>query len=91
MKILTMKVLKLDKDTLEIIDKYNTYREAGESVGCSPSAIRQATVWVHRGANVKNYKWFALDEKTNLNHHDIRVNDDGSKLSIEDVKRILGK
>lgn len=82
-----MKVLKLNCDTLEIIDTYTSMSEAGRSVGCAPTAIREACVWTHKGRRAKGFRWFAMDERTGLNYYDLAKNDEGKRLSLEEVKR----
>lgn len=82
-----MKILKLDCDTLKIIDTYKTMSEAGRDVGCSSTSIRQACVWAHRGRKAKGYRWFAVDEMTGLNYYDLAKNDEGKRLSLEEVKK----
>lgn len=86
-----MKVLKLNCDTLEIIDTYTSMSEAGRSVGCAPTAIREACVWTHKGRRAKGFRWFAMDERTGLNYYDLAKNDEGKRLSLEEVKRRLIK
>lgn len=84
-----MRIFKLDAKTLHILNKYNSYREASERVGCSHNLIREACINVHRGRNAKGYKWFAMDEITGLNHYDLRKNEDGTNLSLDDIRKIL--
>ena len=84
-----MKVLKLDCNTLEILDFYKSLSEASRVVGCIPACIREACVWTHRGRRAKGFRWFAMDERTGLNHYDIRKNEKGENLSLEEVKEII--
>ena len=84
-----MKIFKLDIKTLDILNRYNSYRDASESVGCSHNLIREACVGIHKGRNAKGYKWFAMDELTGLNHYDFRKNKDGTNLSLDNIKEIL--
>lgn len=90
-----MKILKLDKDTFEVLSEYNTFREAAESVGCKHGAgIREACVWAHIGRNSRGYKWFAMDENTNLNYYRIILDKESKKfenISLEQIKEILIK
>lgn len=69
-----VKILKLDLDTLEVVDTYNTYKDAAKSVNCTSELIRLATIGIHRYKTAKGYRWFALDEKTGLNRYDILKN-----------------
>ena len=86
-----MKILKLDCDTLKIIDTYKTMAEAGRDVGCSSTSIRQACVWAHRGRKAKGYRWFAVDEMTGLNYYNCARNEYGENLSLEEVRKRLIK
>ncbi|MEG1494676.1 MAG: hypothetical protein RR406_00030 [Bacilli bacterium] len=64
-----MKILKLDNVTGEVLEKFNSQREAAENANCSLSLIRQACVWSFKGITAKGYRYFALNEITGRNYY----------------------
>ena len=86
-----MKILKLDPETLDVVDEYNTYAAAARSVNASSELIRMATKEIHSYKTAKGYRWFALDEKTGLNRYDALKNKEGSNLSLEEMRELLKK
>lgn len=86
-----MIILKIEDNTGNILQRYDSMKKASEDVGCSVSSIREACTKAHRGARTKGYRWIALNPDTNRNHYDYKTNANGECLSVNEINYLVSE